>query len=163
MTIVSVPRCMTVVVRVCLCVGGWQANRTSDRLAPDPAKWAEDDAIINLHAQAAAVLLPVKWPKFRAQDFSQFLDGYALAGVNNNKTRQAVVPPGHVALPVSAMLKSEGITPMFQSLFDTVHFSQVGMHMPLAPCVVELHCPFPCRGQAPPPKSDPLYWTCTCS
>jgi hypothetical protein len=36
----------------------------------------------------------------------------------------------------------EGITSMFQPLFDTVHFSKVGGHeMQLAPCVVELHCP----------------------
>ena len=35
---------------------------------------------------------------------------------------------------------------MFQSLFDTVHFSKVGMHMPLAPCVVRAALPLPLQG-----------------
>ena len=111
------------------------------------SKVSQDEAATQLHAHAASLLKPELWCDFNAKQLEDFLVGYALAGVTNIKitwltSTQAVVPPGRVALPVTAMYDANGIDSMFQPLFDTVHITIVTpWHMQLAPCVVDLHCP----------------------
>ena len=97
-------------------------------------KLQQDNNIINLHASARCLAVfndQSAWPKYRANDFDQFLNGFALAGVQHPKHGcNARVPPldGRNAIGAQEMYKAGGIDGMFKDLIDTVHPFKVHAH-----------------------------------
>ena len=112
--------------------------RRSQRVAgegvyePTVDQLQQDNTILNLHAHAKAIFTDQsQWDKYRANDFDQFLNGFALAGVKHPRDGcKARVPPlaGRNATEAREMHKAANIDDMFKDLIDTVHPFKVHAH-----------------------------------